>query len=58
MKFIKKLFRSFLVKQNNENITYCRRCGRTLRSEESKKLGFGKCCYKKEARKNYTKKLF
>lgn len=26
---------------------YCGRCGRKLKNEKSKILGFGRCCYKK-----------
>lgn len=35
----------------------CRRCGRKLRSEESKKRGMGATCYSKWARENSCKKL-
>ena len=37
---------------------YCRRCGRPLRTEISKHLGLGRCCYNKEVRTKYNKKLF
>lgn len=32
----------------------CRRCHRKLLSEESKKLGFGKTCYKKYMQRKKT----
>lgn len=42
----------------HQDIKYCRRCGRRLKSEESKRLGLGKCCYNKEVQTKYTKPLF
>lgn len=32
---------------NTNNTDICRRCHRKLKTEESKRLGFGKTCYKK-----------
>lgn len=38
---------------------YCLRCGRKLRSQESRQLGYGITCYKKLTTKNTkTKHLF
>lgn len=37
---------------------YCRRCGRPLKTELSRHIGLGKCCYNKEVRTKYNKKLF
>lgn len=37
---------------------YCRRCGKPLKTELSKHLGLGRCCYNKEVRTKYNKKLF
>ena len=51
-------FISRRVHSQKIEIKYCRRCGRKLKSEESKKLGLGRCCYKKELRTKYTKPLF
>jgi hypothetical protein len=36
----------------------CLRCGRKLKSEESKKLGFGKVCWEKWQNETASKKLF
>lgn len=38
-----------------EESVYCRRCHRKLKDENSRKLGFGKVCYKKynDKRKTY-----
>ena len=36
----------------------CLRCGRKLKSEESKKLGFGKVCWEKWQHETEAKKLF
>lgn len=36
----------------------CLRCGRKLKSPESKKLGFGKVCYEKWQHETDAKKLF
>lgn len=35
----------------------CIRCGRKLKSEESKQLGFGPTCYKKWKNETLSKKL-
>jgi len=51
-------FISRRVHSQEVEIKYCRRCGRKLKSEESKKLGLGRCCYNKEVRTKYTKPLF
>lgn len=55
MKMIDSFIRIFYNNNKKENYIYCRRCGRKLRTKESRKLGLGKCCYKKEICKN---KLF
>lgn len=55
MNFFKTIYHKFLYNENNETYSYCRRCGKRLKTHESKKLGLGKCCYKKELYKN---KLF
>lgn len=40
-----------------EEIIFCKRCHRKLKDDESKKIGFGKICYKKQLKlkdnKNY-----
>ena len=36
----------------------CLRCGRRLKSEESKELGFGKTCWKKYNAEDNFKELF
>lgn len=36
----------------------CLRCGRKLKSEESKQIGFGKTCYKKYMSEDNRKQLF
>ena len=36
----------------------CIRCGRKLKNEESKKLGFGKVCWEKWQKENILKPLF
>lgn len=56
MRFINKIF-SFILDEPKEKYIYCRRCGRKLKSEQSKVLGMGSCCYKKEVEHKY-KKLF
>ena len=33
--------------ESNNEVVICRRCHRRLKDGESKKLGFGKTCYKK-----------
>lgn len=42
---------------NNEYIN-CLRCGRKLKSEESKQLGFGKICWEKYSKEDKHKQLF
>lgn len=56
MKLLNKIF-SFLSEESKEKHIYCRRCGRKLKSEQSKVLGIGSSCYKKEVENKY-KKLF
>lgn len=44
-----------------EDTVFCRRCGRKLKSELAKQLGFGPSCYKKyiaETTKSNRKRLF
>ena len=36
----------------------CLRCGRKLRSESSKTLGYGKICFQKQRANNVTQALF
>lgn len=55
--FIKYVCQKFHSNESNTYL-YCRRCGRKLKTEESKKLGLGRCCYEKELRTKYTKPLF
>jgi len=57
MKIIKALIGMFTDSKKQNDYSYCRRCGRKLKSEQSKKLGLGLCCYKKEVN-NKTKSLF
>lgn len=40
------------------NYGQCLRCGRKLKTEESRLLGMGKTCYKKYMTENTHKKLF
>ena len=54
----KKLFKYFKKHNKEHQTSYCRRCGRRLTTEYSKKLGLGRCCYQKELLNSYTKKLF
>lgn len=42
----------------NELHEKCLRCGRKLKSEESKQLGFGKVCWDKYNNENHLKVLF
>lgn len=35
------------IPELNNDVIVCRRCHRKLKDEESRKLGFGKTCYKK-----------
>ena len=44
--------------QVNKEYSNCLRCGRKLKSEESKKLGFGKICFEKWQHETEAKKLF
>ena len=37
---------------------FCKRCGRKLKSDESKERGYGKICYEKAQNKEKIKKLF
>lgn len=47
------------VNQNSLNPTHiCRRCGRKLKSEESKQRGFGDVCFQKWLAEGGHKKLF
>lgn len=55
MKFLKLIYKKFFIGKEKKTYTCCRRCGKQLKSKESRKLGLGKCCYKKELYKN---KLF
>lgn len=43
---------------NKEQTHICRRCGRKLRSEESKQRGMGDVCYNKWLAEENKKKLF
>ena len=38
--------------------TVCIRCGRKLRTPESRELGFGPTCYKKQGHTNIARPLF
>lgn len=44
------------TKKKSKEYTVCLRCGRKLKSEEAKKLGYGKVCLDKM--KNKPKSLF
>lgn len=46
-----------MIEIQNEHAN-CLRCGRRLKSEESKKLGFGQVCWEKWQHETKTKKLF
>ena len=43
--------------ETNKEFTHCLRCGRKLKNEEARKIGYGKICLEKMKTKN-TKKLF
>ena len=43
---------------NPKETHICRRCGRKLRSEQSKQKGMGDTCYKKWEAEQNKKKLF
>lgn len=50
-----------LQQMDKEDTVFCRRCGRKLKSEQARQLGFGASCYKKyiaETTKSNRKKLF
>lgn len=50
-----------VLQQQQQETVYCRRCGRKLKSEQAKELGFGPSCYKKhiaQTTKSNRKKLF
>lgn len=56
---LKNLIQYFCNKlKTTKNYTRCRRCGKLLKTKESRRLGLGKCCYKKEVQTKYTKPLF
>lgn len=56
---LKNLIQYFCNKLKiTKNYTRCRRCGKLLKTKESRRLGLGKCCYKKEVQTKYTKPLF
>ena len=38
--------------------TRCLRCGRKLKNEEARKIGYGKVCAEKVKKQNHIKKLF
>ena len=42
----------------NDLYEVCLRCGRKLRSESSKILGYGKICFQKQRASNITRALF
>lgn len=44
--------------KNQNQVHLCRRCGRKLKSEESKSRGMGESCYKKWIAEHGHKKLF
>lgn len=37
---------------------YCLRCGRVLKKEETRKIGYGKVCYEKMKNETVKKPLF
>ncbi len=43
---------------DKEVYTLCKRCGRKLKSLESKKIGMGKVCWSKYKSESNRKKLF
>lgn len=43
---------------NDNEYKVCLRCGRKLKSENSRKLGFGKVCWEKWQTETQAKKLF
>lgn len=48
MNILKVIFGKNSRERSSTNYIYCRRCGRKLKSENSKLLGIGSSCYKKE----------
>ena len=42
----------------NKECDRCLRCGRKLKTQETRKLGFGKVCYEKYLVRSETKRLF
>lgn len=42
------------LKKIDDEVIICRRCHRKLKDAESKKLGFGKTCYKKYCKRKPT----
>ena len=56
MKSDLKMEESSQLSQNNLH-PLCFRCGRKLRTEESKKLGMGPTCYRKWKNESSTKPL-
>lgn len=53
----RNILKFFHKKSKSTDILYCKRCGRRLINNESKKIGFGKCCLKKEC-EHHSKTLF
>jgi len=41
-----------------EDINICKRCGRKLKNEKSRQLGYGLSCYKKFIMETYRRRLF
>lgn len=58
MWLMNKIFKYFSEETQKKTYIYCRRCGRRLTNEESKVLGIGTSCYKKEVLNKYKNKLF
>lgn len=46
------------MKIKKQEYLHCLRCGRKLKTEESKLLGFGKTCWEKYNHENKYKELF
>lgn len=55
MSIITKFLGKWYNGTSKEKHIYCRRCGKRLYSTESKVLGIGLCCYKKELTENKNK---
>ena len=47
-----------MEKENDKQYRYCLRCGRVLKKEEAKRIGYGKVCYEKMKQETTKRSLF